>query len=58
LSTVPLIPADGKGFVEPVVLSTIVPLHANEPVDDRAADRKRREEANPNPNPSPGGPPQ
>jgi type II secretory pathway component PulJ len=61
LATVPTsAAADAKGFVEPVVLSPIVALHANEPVDDQAADRTRREEANqnPNPTPTPGGPPQ
>jgi len=57
LSTVPATPGDGKGLVEPVVLTTLVSLHANEPVDDRAADRRRREEAGPGPEPNPGGPP-
>ncbi|GEM_PF-1000576 len=57
LSTMPANLTEAQDSGEPAVLSTIVALHANEPVDDRAADRKRREEASPGPGPSPGGPP-
>lgn len=57
LTAVPAAPAEGPRPVEPVVLSTIVALHANEPVDDRAADRRRRAEARPDPGANPGGSP-